>query len=65
MSYGEFKTGFRYYDVYLMIDGLNPEIWKYKRRGTVLGFWHQLKKELWNRHLDECQWLCCDDEVPF
>lgn len=62
--YGDFKTGLQYYDVYLMIDGLNPAVWKYKRRGTVLGLWHQLKKELWERHLEECQPIE-DDEVPF
>jgi hypothetical protein len=30
------------------------EPWRYKRRNTVLGLWHQIKKSLWNEHLDLC-----------
>ena len=54
LTYGQFRTGLTYYEVYLMIDGLNPEQWTYKRRGTVLGKWHQIKREFWERHLEEC-----------
>jgi hypothetical protein len=35
--------------------------WKHKRRGTVLGKWHQHKKELWQRHID----VECTEIVPF
>lgn len=40
-EYDEFRTGLKYYDVYVMTAGR-----KYRRRGTVLGLWHQLKLEL-------------------
>lgn len=44
----------------------DPAEWKYKRPGTILGMWHQIKKELWERHVDaECMALSSDDEVPF
>jgi len=32
----------------------DPKLWRYKRRGTVLGKWHQIKLELWERHDYEC-----------
>lgn len=28
--------------------------WKYKGRHTVLGKWHQIKLELWEQHLGQC-----------
>lgn len=40
-DYDKFRTGLRYYDVYQMAAGR-----KYRRRGTVLGLWHQLKLEM-------------------
>lgn len=45
----------------LMDNSPDPADRKHKRRGTVLGKWHQLKKELWSRHKEaECTQL-----VPF
>lgn len=66
-KYGQFRTGLRYRDVFLMLwDGSrDSKEWKYKRRGTILGLWHSIKKELWSRHTDaECQSFNLD-EVPF
>lgn len=50
ITYDRFRTGLTYRDVYHML-------WhrRYKRRRTVLGYWHQLKLELWNRYLDELE----------
>ena len=50
LSYYEFRTGLTYRDVYMML-------WdrKYKRRRTVLGFWHQLKEQMYNQYLDMCE----------
>jgi hypothetical protein len=47
IPYGEFRTGLRYRDVYHML-------WdrKWKRRATVLGFWHQLKEQMYAQYLD-------------
>lgn len=56
-TYGRFRTGFRYRDVLLMLWDWKDDDrsqWRYKRRGTVLGTFHQLKKELWSRHVEEC-----------
>lgn len=68
ITYGQFRTGFRYRDIYQMLWDWSddPAEWKYKRPGTILGMWHQIKKELWERHVDaECMALSSDDEVPF
>jgi hypothetical protein len=47
-DYDKFKTGLTYQDVYCMMmdESEDREDWKYKRRGTVLGRWHQIKKEM-------------------
>ncbi len=54
-TYGEFRSGFRYRDIVDMLWDFSPDRseWKYKRRGTVLGMWHQLKRTLWQRHKEE------------
>lgn len=72
IKYGDFRTGFSYRDVYLMFWDTSPDAteWKYKRPGTILGKWHQIKKEMFARHIDyECpsvaQVVIPDDEVPF
>lgn len=46
MSYDQFRTGLTYRDVYGMV-------WerKYKRRGTVLGKWRQIKLEMYEEYL--------------
>ena len=47
MTYDAFRTGLTYRDVYYML-------WtrKYKRRHTVLGFWYQIKQEMWREYLN-------------
>lgn len=54
MKYGRFTTGLRYYDVFLMLKDYSndPSDWTYKRRGTVLGKWHQIKKQMWEYHVE-------------
>lgn len=41
----------------------DPSTWKRKSRGIILGRWHQIKKELWERHLDRCEKK--EEEMPF
>lgn len=75
VTYARFKTGLRYRDVFLMLwdNSRNTSEWRYKRRGTILGLWHSIKKELWSRHTDvECASMeqsygatGTDDAVPF
>lgn len=43
-DYDKFRTGLRYIDVRNMIDRK-----RYRRRGTVLGTWHQIKIEMYQQ----------------
>jgi hypothetical protein len=36
----------------LWVNNDDRSTWRYKRRRTVLGFWHQLKLQLWAQYLD-------------
>lgn len=65
LAYQDFRTGLTFQDVKSMFWVNDPDsaTWKYKRRNTVLGKWHQIKQELWARHLDGC--AKDHEEVPF
>jgi hypothetical protein len=54
VSYDDFRTGLTFREVrqMLWVNNDDPETWRYKRRRTVLGFWHQLKLQLWAQYLD-------------
>lgn len=54
-DYDHFRTGLTYREVYQMLwsPSANPADWRYKRRATVLGFWHQLKQQLYARMVDD------------
>lgn len=54
-NYADFRTGLDFATVrqMLWVDSDDPKRWKYKRRGTVLGFWHQLKQQLYAQALDQ------------
>lgn len=56
ISYGDFKTGYTYDEVYQMfwVSEYDSSKWKYKRRNTILGKWHQIKQEMWAHHLESC-----------
>lgn len=49
-GYDEFRTGLTYRDVYTMLrhSSKHPQ----KRRGSVLGFWHELKLQLYEQAVD-------------
>ena len=49
-KYDEFRTGLTYKDVYEMLK--RSEKHKAKRRRSVLGYWHELKLELYERAVD-------------
>jgi hypothetical protein len=63
-GYDRFRTGLTYDDVLSMLWSSDPDSahWKYRRRGTVLGFWHQLKQDMWDQVQAE---QASTDEVPF
>ena len=66
--YRDFRTGLTYQAVHDQLkDGSDdPRDWKYKRRHTVLGYWHQLKREWWAYHLWQCeQQRLFEEQVPF
>lgn len=56
ITYGELRTGLTYRDVWIWFHDDSPDRseWRYKRRGTVLGAWHQAKLDLWDRHIEDC-----------
>ena len=57
-GYDKFRTGLSYRDVWEMMrdDSEYTKHWRYKRRRTVLGAWHELKLQLYHRamSLNEC-----------
>lgn len=55
IPYDEFRTGLTFVEVRQMLwsPSDDPSTWRYKRRGTVLGKWHQIKRELYERYLGE------------
>jgi hypothetical protein len=55
LNYRKLRTGLKYLDVYTMLMDYSddPADWKNKRRGTVLGKWHEFKKQMWSHHVDE------------
>lgn len=54
-GYDEFRTGLTFREVKrLMFDNHEDRArWKYKRRRTVLGAWHELKLQLYHQAIDE------------
>ena len=54
-GYDEFRTGLTYRDVWEMFrdDSEDSSKWKYKRRRTVLGAWHEIKLQLYHQAVDE------------
>jgi hypothetical protein len=50
-GYDKFRTGCTYRNIFDMLrDELDdPREWKYKSRGVILGMWHQIKLELYER----------------
>lgn len=57
LTYKRLRTGYTYQQVHDLLKDYSDDTseWTYKRRGTVLGKWHQIKKEHWEHHLHECQ----------
>lgn len=49
-GYDAFRTGLSYYDVYTML--ATSEKHSHRRRRSVLGFWHELKLQLYEQAID-------------
>jgi hypothetical protein len=59
MTYGDFRcpliTTYREAFECLMDGSDDPSEWRYKRRRTVLGYWHMCKKQDWEQHKRDCE----------
>lgn len=57
MVYDNFRTGLKYRDVREMfwVESDDPQEWRYKRRHTILGKWRQIKQEMWEQHIADCE----------
>jgi hypothetical protein len=57
MAYKDLKTGLDFDAVkdMLWIQDDNPEFWRHKRRGSVLGLWYEIKRGMWADHLEMCK----------
>ena len=57
LKYKKLETGHTYQEVRMMLWLDDPDCthWKYKRRNTVLGLWHQIKQSMWREHLLQCE----------
>ena len=69
LAYRDFRTGLDFAAVrsMLWVDKDDPARWRQKRRCGVLGFWHQLKLDMWKIHLREChdEYIHSSEETPF
>jgi len=56
-NYSDFRTGLDFATVrqMLWVHNDDPKTWRYKRRRTVLGFWRQLKQQLYAQLLDQAE----------
>lgn len=57
LVYNDMRTGLTYSCIYSMLWSANedPSTWRYKRRHTVLGLWHSIKRDQWHEHLHWCE----------
>ena len=57
LKYKNLSTEFTFKEIHDMLWVGTPDYsqWKYKRRRTVLGLWHQIKMSLWDQHLKGCE----------
>lgn len=57
IPYAKFRTGLSFAQVRAMLWSASddPATWRQKSRGVVLGLWHQLKREMYERMLDESE----------
>lgn len=69
LAYRDFRCVFlrRYRDVFelFVTASTDPADWQYKRRHTILGYWHMCKQQDWARHKDECAEAAALGDVPF
>lgn len=64
LTYEQLRTGYTYKEIRMLLWVGDPDYskWKYKRRHTVLGLWHQIKKSMWSEHLYICDMMALAKE---
>lgn len=57
LKYGDFRTGMDFQAVKDMLwtGDEDPDKWRHKRRNTVLGLWFQIKRSMWQDHVEMCE----------
>lgn len=65
ITYDDFRTNLTFAEVKedMFVSSDSPADWVYKRRHSVLGRWHAIKKTMWQNHLEECKEV--DEENDF
>jgi hypothetical protein len=55
VPYDDFRTGLTFREVRRMLwsPSTDSSTWRHKRRGTVLGLWRQIKREMYERYANE------------
>ncbi len=61
ITYASLRTGWTFRDARraMFVHDPDPTTWRHKHRRAVLGFWHEIKLQLWAYHTGQCS------EVPF
>jgi hypothetical protein len=56
LRYKDLRTGLTYEEIVksLWSASDDPSTWKYRRRGTILGYWWMQKQSMWKYHLQQC-----------
>jgi len=65
LKYKNLQTGLCYDEVFQMLwrTSEDSKEWRYKRRRTVLGLWHQIKQEYWKQHKEMCNVAIPDENL--
>lgn len=56
-AYDDMRTGMTFTEVKRMmfVHNDDPSTWRYRRRHSVLGYWHMLKLSFWYSAHDACE----------
>ena len=68
LRYADFRCSLRTKEeVYaqMFVHSEDSSKWRYKRKGSILGYWHMVKQREWQQHLNECYFDAIDVEPEF
>lgn len=57
LRYSDMRTGMTYADVFAQFWVCDDDRrkWHPKRRRTILGRWHEIKRDMWAEHIAACE----------